>query len=217
MYLNLHSHSPAKNGETVIQSLSGHYETAGGKGLFSLGIHPWYIADPPLVQWESLQRWAGLPQVVAIGECGLDKVCTTPFSLQEMVFRDQIRLAATLKKPLIIHCVRAWEEVFSLLQSAHPGVPVVFHGYAKNAELALRIINKGYYISFGKALSTAALQETLRNIPPDRFFLETDDSMLEIATVYQWAAEALAIDGNSLSLQLQNNARTVFGPAFPEL
>lgn len=217
MYLNIHSHSPAKNGETAVLSLSHHYEKAGGEGLFSLGIHPWYIEEPVAAQWEALLRWTQLPQVLAIGECGLDKVCNTPFSLQERVFRDQIRLAAQLKKPLIIHCVRAWEDVFSLLKSENPGVPVLFHGFSKKADLALRIIEQGYYLSFGKALSTDRIKECLQKIPVDRFFLETDDTALPIAAVYQMAGEALAIDRNSLSLQLQKNARTVFGPAFPEL
>lgn len=217
MYLNIHSHFPAKAGETVVQSLPDHYENAAGKGLFSLGIHPWYIESPTVGQWESLLQWSGLKQVVAIGECGLDKVCTTPFSLQETVFRDQIRLAATLKKPLILHCVRAWETCFSLLKAEAPGVPVIFHGFAKSRELARQVIDNGYYLSFGKALATSRIKETLHSIPADRFFLETDDAALDIREVYGWAAEALAIDRNSLSLQLQNNARTVFGPAFPEL
>lgn len=180
-----------------------------------MGLHPWKI-DP--AHWEndlfSLQRSCISSQVVAIGECGLDKMITTELALQKVVFQEQIRLAASLQKPLIIHCVRAWEEVFSLLKKENFTKPVLFHGFNKSAELAQMIIDKGYYLSFGSSLMMPAKQILLRQIPLDRFLLETDDAPISIEEVYDYAAKALQIDLNSLSLQIQKNASAVFGALF---
>ena len=85
--------------------------------------------------------------------------------------------------------------------------------YNKNIQLARRITGKGYYISLGKALQRPGIQEVLRVVPANRFFLETDDAEISIGEIYQLAAKALSIDHNSLVLQMQKNTETVFGNA----
>jgi TatD DNase family protein len=92
-------------------------------------------------------------------------------------------------------------------------VPVIFHGYSKNIQLARRLTERGYYISLGKALEQSRMKQVLAAVPADRFFLETDDGQTGIETIYAWAADALSIDHNSLVLQIQQNAETVFGTA----
>lgn len=112
----------------------------------------------------------------------------------------------------MIHCVRAWDDVLSQLENAQNKVPVIFHGFAKNRQLAQRIIKAGHYISLGKALQFARVQEVLAALPADRIFLETDDAYdIGIETIYNLAATALSIDHNSLVLQIQKNAETVLG------
>lgn len=213
LYINIHSHNAPSPNEWVIKNLHSHWEKADLAGYFSIGIHPWYIDGDGQEQLRKLKQWSNHQHVLAIGECGLDKVCSTDFSLQQEVFAQQILLANTIQKPLIIHCVRAWEEVFSLLKKKENKIPVIFHGFAKNAAMARRITSNGYYISFGKTLQQERVREALRHIPPERFFLETDDAALSIETVYDLAASSLSIDHNSLSLQLQQNATAVFGAA----
>lgn len=213
----MHSHNAPSPNEWMIQNLHDHWEKAAMPGRFSIGIHPWHIVLNGQEQLRQLEQWGTHPHVLAIGECGLDKICSTDFSLQQEVFNGQIRLANSIQKPLVIHCVRAWEEVFSLLKKQGNTVPVIFHGFAKNAVMARRIISEGYYLSFGKALQQERVRECLGTIPSDRFFLETDDAALSIETVYDLAASTLSIDHNSLSLQLQKNAAAVFGPAAVQL
>ena len=214
MYINIHSHKPPGTGEWVLRNLNTPDEPEPLPGLYSMGIHPWYIQPG---HWEnqlrSLRNKSTNAGILAIGECGLDKVCATPFSLQVQVFRAQVEWANSIGKPLVIHCVRAWEEVLDLLEKADIRVPVLFHGYNKNAQLARRITGKGYYISLGKALQQPGMQEVLRAVPANRFFLETDDAELSIGEIYHLAANALSIDHNSLALQIQKNAEVVFGKA----
>lgn len=213
LYINIHSHNAPSPNEWMIRNLHDHWEKAAIPGRFSIGIHPWYIEGNGQEQLRQLEQWSTHPHVLAIGECGLDKVCSTDFSLQQEVFAGQLLLASTIQKPLIIHCVRAWEEVFSLLKKQKITVPVIFHGFAKNTATAQKIFGQGYYISLGKALQQERIRYLLRHIPANRFFLETDDAGLSIEELYDMAARTLSIDHNSLSLQLQQNAAAVFGAA----
>ncbi len=147
---------------------------------------------------------------MAIGECGLDKICETDFALQEQLFVLQIELANKIQKPLIIHCVKAFDEVLRLLKVNNNRVPVIFHGFHKSVETAFQITRQGYYLSFGKALLHQRMQEMLAKLPLTNCFLETDDASINIETMYELAASAFSIDKDSLSLQLQKNAAKVF-------
>jgi TatD DNase family protein len=198
--------------EFVLQSLYAHFEQTDNEGNYSAGLHPWYInalSDTTAVA--ELKKYAAHKNILAIGECGLDKACATDFALQQKLFTAQIVLANHLQKPLIIHCVRAYEEVQQLLQQQHNTMPVIFHGFNKNKILAQQLISKGYYLSIGKAVLQPPIQELLRTLPIDKIFFETDDTDISISSVYNIAAAALQIDINLLSLQIQKNAAAVFG------
>lgn len=198
----------------AIQNLHTDFELVKQEGLFSVGLHPWFIDGQNLEQQLLLQRnYCTHQNVLAIGECGLDKICTTDFKLQQEVFIAQISLANKINKPLIIHCVRAWQEVMETLHQQHNKVPVVFHGYNKNLQLAQQIIAHGYYLSYGKALQQTRIQQELKALPIEQLFFETDDAALPIEKVYELAASALQIDSNSLCLQIKKNAAAVFGAA----
>ena len=181
-------------------------------GYYSIGIHPWYIGNDPDTALKELAASAQSSSVLAIGETGLDKISKTDLVLQEKVFRFQLQLAVRLQKPLIIHCVRAWNEITHILDQEKPAIPVIFHGFNKGITLAIQLCTKGYYLSFGKALEKDNTRQVLKNIPPHLFFLETDDDKIPIPQVYEWASNALTIDLNALDLQIQKNAAAVFGP-----
>lgn len=95
-------------------------------------------------------------------------------------------------------------------------VPVIFHGFNKSEKIAHELIEAGFYLSFGQALKKENIRKLLSTLPRHLIFLETDDALVPIQEIYQLAADALAIDMNSLSLQLQNNAAKVFGASFLE-
>lgn len=207
-YINIHTHQPPQVNEAAIQNLYKDFEQVQQKGYYSIGLHPWYIAADWKKDLEQLKHYASHPHVKAIGECGLDKVCSTDFTLQQQVFEQQIQLANAVKKPLIIHCVKAYEEVLQLLKQAQQ--PAVFHGFNKSKELALQIINAGHYLSFGKALLQEHMQDVLKTVPKEKIFLETDDTDVSIASIYERAAKVFSIDELSLSLQLYKNAKHFF-------
>ncbi|HSN59572.1 MAG TPA: TatD family hydrolase, partial [Ferruginibacter sp.] len=120
MFINIHSHQPAGPKEFVLQNLYKDFDQAKMPGYYSAGLHPWYInAATWKIEMEALKTNRVLKNILAIGECGLDKVCKTGFTLQQQVFIAQLLWANEIKKPLIIHCVRAHEDLLLLLKKHH--------------------------------------------------------------------------------------------------
>ena len=80
---------------------------------FSCGIHPWYSEDSE-PQLKYLYEIATDPRIIAIGETGLDKLKGPSLNVQIPVFKSHIELAEKLKKPLIIHAVKVWEQLYHI-------------------------------------------------------------------------------------------------------
>jgi TatD DNase family protein len=185
------------------QATFGHY--------CSLGIHPWYIQDYEK-QFELLQKYALLPNVLAIGECGLDKICKSDFTRQKTIFQAQVALAQQLNKPLVLHCVRAFDEVLHYVNTLKFSGTVIFHAFNKNKVLAKQLCNQGYYLSFGAAMFShpEKMQEVLENIPKELIFLETDNTEWNIKEVYAQAAALMRMDEYDLTSIIENNFKKAF-------
>lgn len=207
--INIHRHGPAHTNEWAIENRHAHFQQPL-PGFYSAGIHPWYIDAHWETYLQQIHVLSTQPNMMAIGECGLDSICTTPFPLQQKVFAAQINLANQLNKPIIIHAVRTHEQVLQLLKKQHNHVPVIFHGYNKGLPLAIKIQEQGYYLSFGKDILKPATRHVLALLNPTQLFLETDDAPMAIETVYQQASAALNISIDELSLQLYKNRQRVF-------
>ena len=213
MYFNIHTHHSAQDTDytVAVSSLYSDFALASSGRLCSLGLHPWYLENHVQLLQE-LKKYAGLANVLAIGECGLDKLCHTNWNLQLAVFREQIVLADTLCKPLIIHCVRASDELIKIVDEQRPTVPVIVHGFNNKGGIAEKLINNGMYLSFGAAIlnhdSPAA--HGLRNIPAEKFFLETDNADVAIGDIYRAAAALRNVTEEEVILQVQHNFTAVF-------
>lgn len=180
---------------------------------YSYGLHPWYINKEDYEnKLKSVALKSNEKRCLAIGECGLDKITKVDFDLQQTVFLEQIKIANKIKKPLIIHCVKAFNELINCLNQSDNEVPVVIHGYNNNENIAHVLKDYGCYFSFGKALlgydSNAA--KAIKNIGRKYFFLETDDADISIKYIYKKAAELLGIEEEVLKYQLVANFETVF-------
>jgi len=179
----------------------------------SAGLHPWAIATSDLAATlAGLERLARQPVVWALGECGLDRLIATPLPQQESVFLRQAEIAAAVDKPLIVHCVRAHNELLRLLKRARPGVPVIVHGYNNRPEIAAQLLRQGLYLSFGRALldGAAPARRVLVECPADCFFLETDDAGVAIETIYAAAAECRGESLETVRRRIGANFSRVF-------
>ncbi len=209
-FIDIHTHSPSRKGEWVIQNVYKDFDRLPSS-FFSAGLHPWFIQKETWKQeLNTLRSISTDAKMIALGECGLDRVCNTDYEFQQTVFIAQIQLANQINKPLILHCVRAYEDVMHLLEKEQNSVPVIFHGFNKGLALAQKLISKNYYLSFGKAVERPHVQDIFAALPLQHIFLETDDAEISIETIYKTAAAAHGISEEELSLQLQQNTAQVF-------
>lgn len=212
MFLDVHTHnSPGDPGILAIENRHNRFAGAVGGRYVSAGLHPWYIRLETLSDdLNLLRRYAARPEVLAIGECGLDKLTATDWDMQCIAFERQIALAGELRKPLVVHCVKAFRECLQFLKNAV--VPVVFHGVNNRLSVIQPVIDAGYFLSFGKALlhPNAAIMEAFRAVPTDQLFLETDDTGGDIREIYKTASRLRNIPEKEIALQLETNFCKVF-------
>lgn len=211
MFINTHTHSQLYDAKIEVVNLG--LGQAEKPNHYSYGLHPWFLEKETYEdQLHQLKIMAHEKRCLAIGECGLDKLSTVDFNLQQEVFIEQIKIANQLKKPLIIHCVKAFNELLNCLNLNDNEVPVIVHGFNNNENIARVLANEGIYFSFGKALlgyeSNAA--KAIKNVGRKHFFLETDDADISIKYIYHKASELLGIDEEIIKAQLQSNFEKVF-------
>lgn len=170
---DFHTHTPLKP-NAIINRYPGD-ERPGGY-YYSVGIHPWYSFEVTPQMWRQLEIDAAAPEVIAIGECGIDKLRGADISLQAEIFRRHILLSEALGKPLIIHCVRAIEQIERLRTEMRPTQPWILHGFRGKPRQAHQLLSRGYYLST-TAARLAALRSELPNVAPfsSQLLPETDD------------------------------------------
>lgn len=188
--IDIHTHQVYT--DTSILSIVNHFadsDTLLPHDYFSIGWHPWSII--PEKSNEILEKMQSIlmhQNCLAVGEIGLDKCCQTPWDWQIAAFEQQLSLVQKYQKPIIIHCVKAYQEIIFLLKKHSITTPVIFHGYNKSLQLAQQIWQQGYYISFGNALlHSAKLQNIWQQAPQHLLFLETDTANIDINSLYEIA------------------------------
>lgn len=150
----------------------------------AIGWHPTDAVDMKLEQdlaW--IEQLCSHPKVVAIGEIGLDYYWdTSPKELQHTVFREQIRLARRLNKPIVIHNRDAHEDILRLLKEEKASeVGGIMHCFSGSWETAKQCLDMNFYISFGGPVTfknARVPKEVLERVPMDRLLLETDSPYL---------------------------------------
>lgn len=208
-YIDIHTHQKTRDSNVfaITNQIIGREETLDS--ICSTGIHPWYI-DNIQLQYDELQRTLINPNVLAVGECGLDKVCSTAWEVQIQVFRKQIQLANAIDKPLIIHCVRAYEEVLQLLKEENNKVPILFHGVNKKYPLIQSLIKQNHYVSLGAFILDGHHDDTIKNIDLTKFFLETDNKSTDIVDIYSYFCRVRNMSIEQLKSQLVQNLSKAF-------
>jgi TatD DNase family protein len=219
-YFNLHTHQFTNQAEVLelVNQYPQEFDTS--IPFYSIGIHPLYIDENRLeTDFEILEQKLALAECLAVGECGLDKRSETSLELQQLVFERQLALAQNYHKPVVIHCVTAFQELIEIKKRLKIEVPMIVHGFSKKVELAKQLIDNGFYISFGKNLlrsrpeasgSGAELESVFKSIPNDRFLLETDMIEEGIQAVYTLAGKYKGLELNKLQAIINKNYKTIF-------
>ena len=211
-FINLHTHHYSNQLNTFELVNQYPLEYHSSIPYYSMGIHPWFIKEATLDQeFEILTQKIQDNNCLAIGECGLDKRIDVPLDLQKAVFERQLLLAQHVQKPVIIHCVAAFDELIECTKRLQIEVPIIVHGFSKNSQVANQLIQQGFYISFGKYLfQMPNLASVLNQIPEERFFLETDTALQSIEDVYQLVAKSKGISVQALQEKVKQNFESIF-------
>lgn len=167
------------------------WEFAPVEGLcYSVGIHPWQAARAVEADFDRLAECATSGNVLMIGECGIDKLRGGDLSMQTGVLKRHIALSEQVGKPLVLHCVRASNELCRLRRLLRPSMPWIVHGFRGNARVASQLLDAGFYLSYGERFNPEALAIT----PADRLLAETDESLLPIDEIHRRLAASRQIE-----------------------
>lgn len=144
-----------------------------------VGIHPHDAAGFDSQTMEKLYVMAKDQRVVAIGEMGLDFYRDlSPRDQQRKAFREQIKLAQELGKPIVIHDRDAHQEVMDIIKAEKAGKNEgIMHCYSGGLPMAVELIKEGFYISFAGPITfknARKAQEVAIKIPMDKILIETD-------------------------------------------
>lgn len=212
--INLHTHFKLPEGQTGLISHPVQLEFLPEPGqYYSVGMHPWSLNEPVDTGWGStLARLSGHSQVLAIGECGLDRSIETPLSVQEAAFIAQAELAEKQQLPLILHAVRSHADLLQIKKNIKSSVAWILHGYQGNPEMTGQLVRHDFYFSFGNALlkDRKKLNQSLRQISPGHLFFETDESEVPVESIYNFAASVLKLSVEELITTTENNFKSVF-------
>lgn len=206
-FFNIHTHITKHPESEILSADVLSFSSIGKNEYLSVGIHPWYLADNDAEnQLESLRKAIGNRQVVAIGECGLDKLKGPSMELQASVFRKEIALAEEHNLPMVIHCVKAYNELVQIKKSTHPQQPWIIHGFRGKEALAKECLQHGFHLSFGAYFQ----EDALRAVPVEKLFVETDESGMAIEEVYLRIARTRGMELEELTESIKKNVERVF-------
>lgn len=178
------------------------------ESYFSVGIHPKKIDENWEKNFEAFKKISLQDNCLAIGECGLDALIDIDANLQKTVFERQVLWANEIQKPVIIHCVKWFQELIPFQKLAE--VPLIIHGFNKKKSVADEMLKHGFFLSFGKSvLYNLSLQSILKEIPIDKIFLETDDTDFDIAELYQKVSEIKEISLEELQKKISENLQSI--------
>ncbi len=207
--LDIHTHheAPQPNGVVAFR-IGGGFEAPAllKEQLYSTGVHPWDTLNVIFEEeWKELETLVAKPQIVAIGECGIDLTPHGgPLFRQLQTFKRQVEISEKAGKPLVIHDVKGHDILAGARRDLKPKQNWAIHGFRRKPEVAAMLLRAGCYLSFGAEFNP----DTLRSTPEDRILAETDESTLSIRDVIARLSEAY---GKDLTPVIAVNSRRFLG------
>ena len=209
-YIDIHSHT-TKTNDSCIQIVNLELnQSCPEQGFYSYGIHPWALDNAGFQMDEALKKLKESlqhPNVVALGEAGLDKMHKATFKQQIELFEQQIELSETLQKPMILHDVRSHNEIIALRKKHKAVQPWIVHGFSGTEQDIKQLIGQGIYLSVGERLlhPERKIHKSFKFIDLNYLFLETDMAEIDVEAVYETAAKLLEMDLPTLKTRIFTN------------
>jgi TatD DNase family protein len=216
-FLNFHAHQQKPGAdEIVIQSLflqENLIVLPDDKIFFTSGLHPWHADQLTKPEIEKrLERLISKKQIIAVGETGLDKIRGAAWETQIDVFKTHVEISEKHRIPLIIHSVKAHNDMLKLRIDLKAKAPWVIHNFSGSEQIAADLIHHGFYLSLCHHIqnSNSRIGEYFNTLPLDKIFLETDDFNVDIRGLYHTAAIKFGISIEELKKQISKNFESLF-------
>lgn len=205
---DIHTHRTPSDADRTITSFSVMHQTVDVNAVYvSVGIHPWHLTGNNAEERiQALKEALNHERVVALGEAGFDRLRGASLDVQTAVFRQEVALAEEYRRPMVIHCVRAFNELLQVKKELRPDQPWIIHGFRGKESVARELLRHDLYLSFGEKFQPDAL----RAVPDDRLFIETDESLESIEDICRRIAEARGVSPEELAAVIDKNVRKVF-------
>ncbi len=209
-FFDIHTHKLSSDLAIISLSVKEISEKYNDENLFSVGIHPWFIDEENIdKEVDLINEYSNKKNIVLIGEIGIDKNIETPVNIQKQVFIKQLEIAEKLNKPVIIHCVKAIDELLEI-KKKFKIKKWVFHHFSGNIQMANQLIDNGFYLSLSpNILNNLKLIETVKLLPKDKFFIETDNTGYEISYMYENVSKIRNIKIEKLIEQQNENFKNL--------
>ncbi len=215
-YIDIHIHDGSPSpGIFLLQSLMAHEGRIpiDLPGIaYTYGIHPWFLDKDSLEKnLDEVRYSANLPGIIALGEAGFDRLKGPDAATQRRAFEEQVIISEEMKKPVVIHCVRAWDELLAVHKKLRPKMPWMVHGFRGNIVLANQLLSKGMFLSFWfDFIIRPESSGLLQRLPVDRIFLETDGADIYIQDIYNKVALDLNLTVEELKSVILRNFNEFF-------
>lgn len=214
-YIDFHTHRSKYSHRTdVIEIVSKHLDKFTPDEWYTIGKHPWWTSNiPSEVELRALKCHLQKSSCLALGEIGLDNLIDTPMQTQMEIVETMLHLLHDLNKPVVIHCVRAYDQLMRIKKTFSKISTWCIHGYARHATLAAQLIQAGFYISLmpPKRIDRKYI-ELVQSIPLEKCFLETDSMPdVHIESIYLQVAKIRNVPMKVLQIQMIENAKRFFG------
>ena len=212
MIRDIHTHHyPNTSGEAIVQLMPDAFYPQQGH-FYSVGLHPWEIKDDWRTQMAGLLVKALHPQVAMIGETGIDKKNgAAPLEVQMEVFREHVRLSELLRKPLIIHCVKGFDEVLAIRKEMKAALPWLIHGFRGGIEQWQQLSRAGLLVSIGEHYD----EELVKELPLSQLFIESDERG-DLVAIYNLVSETKHVEASVLAQHVAANIYSLLTACRPQ-
>lgn len=212
MIKDIHTHHyPNTSGEAIVQLMPDAFYPQQGH-FYSVGLHPWEIKDDWRTQMAGLLVKALNPQVAMIGETGIDKKNgAAPLEVQMEVFREHVRLSELLRKPLIIHCVKGFDEVLAIRKEMKAALPWLIHGFRGGIEQWQQLSRAGLLVSIGEHYD----EELVKELPLSQLFIESDERG-DLVAIYNLVSETKHVEASELAQHVAANIYSLLTSCRPQ-
>jgi TatD DNase family protein len=213
MLIDIHTHLPVNNNISIKNIVAGKeiLPNLDSRQSFSIGIHPWFL-DTFNGNRQLIEDFSHHKSIKAIGECGFDKNSGFPIELQTEIFKWHIDIAEKVNKPLIIHCVKAFNELINLKNKYKSTIPWILHGFNAPENIIHQCIRSGFCFSLGHQLfnSKTHIYKLAGILPRTHIFFETDESAIPIGDIYAQYSFLTGIPEKDLQQLIYTNFMNFF-------